>query len=87
MPQISYFFGIIIYMYFKEHNPPHIHAVYGGYKATYEINLAKRSSGNMSKTADQLIKKWIKLREKELLNSWSMARKSISPLPLIEPLD
>lgn len=87
MPQISYFFGIVIYMYFKEHNPPHIHAIYGGYKATYEIATAKRSSGNMSKTAEQLIKKWIKLREKELNNVWEQARKNKSPLPSVEPLE
>ena len=30
MPVISRFYGIIIRMYFlqKEHNPPHIHAIY-----------------------------------------------------------
>ncbi len=51
MPQISYFFGIVILMYYNEHNPPHIHAVYGGYKASYEIKTGKRMTGTMSKTA------------------------------------
>lgn len=74
-------------MYYKEHNPPHIHAVYGGYKATYEINSAKRSSGNMSKTADLLIKKWIKLRQKELQKVWEQAKKYKSPLSLVQPLE
>ena len=30
MPEISRFFGIIIRMFFDEHNPPHIHAEYQG---------------------------------------------------------
>ncbi|MBR1478985.1 MAG: DUF4160 domain-containing protein [Lachnospiraceae bacterium] len=31
MPVISRFYGIVIRMYFiqAEHNPPHIHAIYG----------------------------------------------------------
>jgi len=33
MPEISRFLGIVIYMYFNDHNPPHFHAVYNNYKA------------------------------------------------------
>lgn len=37
MPQISYFFGIVIKMYFREHNPPHFHAEYGEHSAEISI--------------------------------------------------
>ena len=30
MPEISRFFGIVIKMFFDDHNPPHFHAEYGG---------------------------------------------------------
>jgi hypothetical protein len=30
MPEISRFFGIVIRMYFDDHNPPHFHATYAG---------------------------------------------------------
>jgi len=33
MPTISMFYGIIITMFYKEHNPPHFHVRYGGYRA------------------------------------------------------
>ena len=33
MPSISRFFGIIIYFYYRDHNPPHFHAVYGEFEA------------------------------------------------------
>ena len=29
MPEISRFFGIVIKMFFDDHNPPHFHAEYG----------------------------------------------------------
>ena len=38
MPEISRFFGIIIRMFFDEHNPPHIHAEYQGQKAVFDLN-------------------------------------------------
>lgn len=40
MPVISRFYGIIIRMYFQqsEHNPLHIHAIYGENMAAININ-------------------------------------------------
>jgi len=37
MPQISNFFGIIIRMFYDEHNPPHFHAQYGEHKCCIDI--------------------------------------------------
>jgi len=37
MPEISRFLGIIIYMLYNEHNPPHFHAQYGDYKISVDI--------------------------------------------------
>jgi hypothetical protein len=38
MPEISRFLGIVIYMYFNGHNPPHIHAEYNEFRASILIN-------------------------------------------------
>jgi len=37
MPEISRFFGIIIRMYFGDHNPPHFHVIYQDDTAEYNI--------------------------------------------------
>ncbi len=37
MPEISRFFGIIIFMYFDEHNPPHFHVKYNDERAVLSI--------------------------------------------------
>ena len=37
MPEISRFFGIIIAMFYDDHNPPHFHARYGSYKAAIRV--------------------------------------------------
>ena len=40
MPTISSFYGILILMHLtrKEHSPPHIHAFYNEYEATFKIS-------------------------------------------------
>lgn len=53
MPRISIFFGIVIYMYYDDHLPPHFHALYGGSEAVFDLegNLIKGfvSSGAIKK--------------------------------------
>ncbi len=38
MPEISRFYGIVIKMFFDDHNPPHFHALYGEYEVLININ-------------------------------------------------
>ena len=37
MREICRFFGIVIRMFFDEHNPPHIHVEYQGNKAVLDF--------------------------------------------------
>ena len=38
MPIISVFFGIIIRMYYKEHEPPHFHAEHQGQQGKFDFS-------------------------------------------------
>lgn len=38
MPTISMFFGIVIQMCWRDHNPPHLHALYQGQEALFDIS-------------------------------------------------
>ncbi|MCL0088023.1 DUF4160 domain-containing protein [Dehalococcoidia bacterium] len=85
MPEISRFFGIIIGMFYDEHNPPHVHAEYSGNKAVLDFqgNVIK---GNLSsRTATKLIREWIDLHVSELEEDWRLARES-KEVRRIEPL-
>ena len=72
MPVLSRFYGIIIRMYFlqKEHNPPHIHAIYGDDKAAITIADGKILEGNLPKKALEMVREWIELNRAELLRIW-----------------
>lgn len=86
MSEISRFFGIIIRMFFDDHDPPHIHVEYQGCKAIFDFN-GNLINGNLnSKTATRLVREWIDLRINELEVDWTLAQagkqmNKIDPLP------
>ena len=86
MPVLSRFYGIIIRMYFQqsEHNPPHFHATYQGYNATFDMDGELRE-GEMPTKQIKLISAWTELHKDELLANWQLAI-SEQPLYKIEPL-
>jgi hypothetical protein len=45
MPEICRFLGIVITMYFDEHNPPHFHVRYNEYRASIEIQTLNVVAG------------------------------------------
>jgi hypothetical protein len=75
MPVISAFFGIIIRMYYDDHNPPHIHAEYQRDKALLDFRGNILRGDLQSRTALRLVRDWIDHRYDELIEDWELARK------------
>jgi hypothetical protein len=71
MPEISRFFGIIIFMYFDEHNPPHFHAKYNEDRAVISINELKVMEGRLPKRALSLVLEWANEHRDEMLSNWN----------------
>ena len=71
MPEISRFYGIIIGMFFNEHNPPHFHVKYEEYKA--EITIKDGIvTGKLPRRALNLVFEWLDLHRDELLENWNV---------------
>ena len=85
MPRLSEFFGIVILMYFADHNPPHFHAVHGGEVALISIHDGRTLAGELGRTATELVERWRVLHRDELLSNWSAATE-LRPMKRIEPL-
>jgi len=66
MPEISRFYGIIIAMFFDNHNPPHFHARYGGEKVAIEIETFRILEGHLSPRALGLVIEWASQHRNEL---------------------
>ncbi len=86
MPEISRFFGIIIAMFAKDHVPPHFHAKYGKFKATFDINTGELLDGNLPRRAIRLVQDWAELHKEELIENWVESQKNNPDIKPIEPL-
>jgi hypothetical protein len=85
MPEISRFFGIVVYMYFDDHAPPHFHAKYNDENVVIGIDSLDVLEGKMRSRGLKLIREWAKLHQEELRDAWKEASEFRTPRN-IEPL-
>jgi hypothetical protein len=78
MPRICEFYGIIVEMYWSDHNPPHFHAKYGEHRIEIDIRTLGILRGRLPSKAMALVTEWAILHQDEL--------RSHQPLEKIEPL-
>ena len=85
MPEICRFLGIVIYMLYDDHKPPHFHAEYGEYKITVEINTGV-SDGRFPRRALNAVMEWYFFNKEKLIDDWKLAE-AHKPLEKIPPLE
>jgi hypothetical protein len=85
LPELARFLGIVVYMLYDDHRPPHFHAEYGEYKITVEIN-AGVVEGRFPQRALRAVLEWHELYHDELLADWLLAEQHL-PLQKIPPLE
>lgn len=85
MPEVSRFYGIVIKMFFDDHNPPHFHAQYSGQEALIDIRTLAVISGRLPARALGLVAEWALLHQTDLLSGWEHA-KNLQPIQKIDPL-
>ncbi|MBR6902223.1 MAG: DUF4160 domain-containing protein [Synergistaceae bacterium] len=71
MPEIARFLGIVIKMFFREHNSPHFHALYGEYVSEFDIKTLEMIQGDLPPRVVSLVREWAELHQKELLEMWN----------------
>jgi hypothetical protein len=86
MPRISEFFGIVIWMYYRDHHPMHFHASYGEHEALFAIDTLELIAGSLPGRATALVLEWAAAHRDELRINWELAQAG-RPLQKIDPLD
>jgi hypothetical protein len=86
MPELSRFYGIVIKMYFDDHDPPHFHAEYAEDQAVIGIETLALIAGRLPPRALGLVAEWAAMHQDELRQAWSKAKdlraiNKIAPLP------
>ncbi len=73
-------------LYYKDHNPPHIHVKYAEYKAIINIKTKEVIAGYIPETAFKLVSKWINIHENEIIECWKKLKIDQKP-STIKPLE
>lgn len=84
MPTISMFYGILIRMYGADHNPPHIHAIYGDNECAFSFD-GEIIKGTFPQKQTRLVQAWTELHKEELIANWKLATEG-EQLFKIDPL-
>lgn len=81
MPEVARFYGIVIKMFFKpkEHEPSHIHALYGEYVGLFDLETMRMMEGDLPKRAQELVTEWLGKYSQELQEMWK--KQEIRKLP------
>jgi hypothetical protein len=85
MPELSRFLGIVILMYFNDHNPPHFHVEYGEYEASIAIIELSVLEGDLPSRILGYVVEWASMHKQELMNNWNMIQ-SVGKYNKIPPL-
>jgi hypothetical protein len=85
MPEISRFYGISVYIYYDDHNPPHFHAIYNKSKVIISIETLGVIAGKFPPRALGMLIEWATINQNELREVWSQAS-NYEKLSKIEPL-
>ncbi len=86
MPRLSAFYGLVIYIYSRDHAPPHFHAEYGEAEALIVISDGRVYAGSLPPRALRMVRTWRRLHVAELETAWELAAShkdpgTIDPLP------
>jgi hypothetical protein len=86
MPRVSTFYGVVIYMYWKERDHPvaHFRAYHAGRRASVSAD-GDVLAGSLESRALQFVREWAALRHDEILANWERPRRN-EPLLGIDPL-
>jgi len=85
MPEVSLFYGIRITMYYSDHNPPHFHAEYAGFKCLVDVLSGCIIRGSLPARQLKLVLAWNEMHRDELMQNWELSKSSL-PLNQIKPL-
>jgi hypothetical protein len=85
MPELSRFLGMVVSMYFDDHNPPHFHVKYNDNRALIAIDDFKVLEGSLPARILGLVVEWADLHKEELMRDWEMV-KSTGKYFKIDPL-
>jgi hypothetical protein len=81
MPEICRFYGVVVYMYYNDHTPPHFKVKYGEFEANILIENGNLMNGDFPLSKLKLVQAWLEIHREEILQIWNSKHfRKIRPL-------
>lgn len=74
MPELSRFYGISIYMYYMDHDPPHIHVKYNSFEAVFSLLSNEMILGFVPNRVSKMVIEWMAINSGLLLDNWERCK-------------
>jgi hypothetical protein len=82
VPTISEFYGIAIQMFWRDHAPPHFHALYAEHEALIDLRDLRIIRGALPRRAQALVLEWAGVHRDELMEDWKLCGEMKPPKPI-----
>jgi hypothetical protein len=82
---IARFYGILIYMHYFDHSPPHLHAHYGRARAVIRLSDGTVLRGELPVTGTRMVQQWALAHRGELEDNWRRMQAGESPEKIVGP--
>jgi len=79
MPTISAFYGILIQIFWREHGPPHFHALYAEHEVLIDIRTLQIMQGSFPNRALAMVLEWAAEHQAELMEDWELCSRMQRP--------
>jgi hypothetical protein len=81
MPEICRFYGVVVYMFYNDHIPPHFKVKYGEFEANILIENGNLMNGDFPLSKLKLVHAWLEIHRDEIMQIWhSKHSRKIRPL-------
>jgi hypothetical protein len=87
MPEICRFRGIVVFVNYNDHPPPHVHVRHGGRKGRIRIEPLVVMDGDLSVGTRRRVLRWAAAHVPDLLADWHLAQAGRPPFPIPPPTE
>jgi hypothetical protein len=87
MPLVGKLMGAKIFIYYQDHNPPHVHVVQSEHAAEVSIETQEVIEGRIPLKLKKQAINWIRDHAEELMDRWNLAKSGTEFEPIDEEYD
>jgi hypothetical protein len=84
VPLVGRISGAKVYIYYDDHDPPHIHVIHAEHEAEVSIERREIMAGKLPSPLMRRVSEWIRRHRDEIMDRWELAQSLTEFQPIEE---